>query len=232
MAFTSRFPVEDLPQDAKSRPGKQLLLSACARHAAFTLATMTRSPRDDAGEDESIHCLLEPTEAHASARETESPGSPSSEDRRQSTDDVLVTGSKAQRLLYISHFLSAWNSRAFEFGAFLFIAAIFPETLLPASIYALTRAGAAAILSPYLGSCVDSMDRLSVMRLSIIAQRLAVASSCVILFGLMNARGFLDQVVTLYAGLALLSVLACVEKLGAVICTVAIERDWVSQTNA
>nr|POF21045.1 solute carrier family 40 member 2 [Quercus suber] len=44
-------------------------------------------------------------------------------------------------LLYISHSLSTWNSRAFEFGAFLFLSALYPQTLLPASVYALTRAG-------------------------------------------------------------------------------------------
>lgn len=71
------------------------------------------------------------------------------------------------RPLYISHFLSTWNSRAFEFGAFLFLASIFPGTLLPASIYALSRAGAAALLSPWLGKYVDSGERLKVVRLSI-----------------------------------------------------------------
>ncbi|KAI9928175.1 hypothetical protein MW887_002208 [Aspergillus wentii] len=39
--------------------------------------------------------------------------------------------------LYISHFLSTWNSRMFEFGAVLFLAFIFQETLLYASLYAL-----------------------------------------------------------------------------------------------
>ncbi|KAJ3728187.1 hypothetical protein DFJ43DRAFT_1085170 [Lentinula guzmanii] len=38
--------------------------------------------------------------------------------------------------LYISHFLSTWNSRVFEFGAVLYLATIYPGTLLPMSIYA------------------------------------------------------------------------------------------------
>jgi iron-regulated transporter 1 len=71
------------------------------------------------------------------------------------------------RRLYISHALSTWNSRLFEFGAFLFLAKIYPNTLLPASVYALARAASAALLSPCLGSYIDSADRLKAVRLSI-----------------------------------------------------------------
>lgn len=72
-----------------------------------------------------------------------------------------------RNLLYTSHFLSTWNSRLFEFGAFLFLANIYPNTLLPASVYALARAASAAILSPVLGGYIDSVNRLSIVRLSI-----------------------------------------------------------------
>lgn len=41
--------------------------------------------------------------------------------------------------LYISHTLSTWNARTFEFGAVIFLAAIFPGTLFFASCYALFR---------------------------------------------------------------------------------------------
>lgn len=69
--------------------------------------------------------------------------------------------------LYISHTLSAWNSRMFEFGAVLFLASIFPGTLLYASIYALVRAFAAVALSSWLGAQVDRSDRLVAVRHSI-----------------------------------------------------------------
>lgn len=75
--------------------------------------------------------------------------------------------SSTRQLLYISHILSTWNSRLFEFGAFLFLASLYPATLLPASIYALTRAAAGALLSPWVGAYIDSHDRLAVVRLSI-----------------------------------------------------------------
>lgn len=71
------------------------------------------------------------------------------------------------RRLYISHALSTWNSRLFEFGAFLFLANIYPNTLLPASVYALARAASAALLSPWLGAYIDGADRLKAVRVSI-----------------------------------------------------------------
>jgi iron-regulated transporter 1 len=69
--------------------------------------------------------------------------------------------------LYISHTLSAWNSRMFEFGAVLFLASIFPGTLLYASIYALVRALSAVALSSWLGAWVDRSDRLVALRYSV-----------------------------------------------------------------
>ena len=77
---------------------------------------------------------------------------------------------KIRTLLYTSHFLSTWNSRVFEFGAFLFLANIYPQTLLPASVYALARAASAALLSPWIGSYIDSANRLQIVRLSISKQ--------------------------------------------------------------
>ena len=54
--------------------------------------------------------------------------------------------------LCVSHFLSTWNSRVFEFGAVLFLAKIFPGTLLPSSLYALVRARATIGFSPIVGN--------------------------------------------------------------------------------
>ena len=69
--------------------------------------------------------------------------------------------------LYISHTLSTWNTRVFEFGAVLFLANLFPGNLLPASAYALVRAAAAISFAPVIGSYIDHNDRLKVVRLSI-----------------------------------------------------------------
>ena len=75
--------------------------------------------------------------------------------------------SNIARRLYISHFLSTWNTRVFEFGAVLYLATIFPNTLLPMSVYAVARGVAAIVLSPGLGRYIDKAERLRCVRLSI-----------------------------------------------------------------
>ena len=71
------------------------------------------------------------------------------------------------RRVYVSHFFSTWNSRIFEFGATLFLATIFPGTLLPTSVYALARSLSAILFSPSVGRYIDNNNRLVVVRLSI-----------------------------------------------------------------
>jgi len=133
---------------------------------------------------------------------------------------------KLALLLYTSHFLSTWNSRLFEFGSVLFLASIFPKTLLPMSIYALVRSAAAIVFAQAVGSWIDHGDRLFVVRTSILGQRIAVAASCGCFWALERGKDNMDQTVQkLLFAIAVL--LACVEKLCSVMNLVSVERDWV-----
>lgn len=129
--------------------------------------------------------------------------------------------------LCISHFLSAWNSRLFEFGSVLFLASIYPDTLMPVSVYALFRAAAAITLSPAIGLWIDKGHRLFVVRTSIIGERVAIAASCAI-FLVLEARRDNDSWVD-YLLFATIVLLAGVEKLCAVMNRVSVTRDWVSE---
>ncbi|KAJ6037050.1 hypothetical protein N7540_001329, partial [Penicillium herquei] len=124
--------------------------------------------------------------------------------------------------LYTSHMLSAWNSRMFEFGAVLFLASIFPGTLLYASIYALVRALSPILLSSWLGNRVDKSDRLVALRHSIVWQRVPVAASCMC-FVAFSATKNEPAILVLFVAVIFL---ACIEKLAATANTVAVERDW------
>ncbi|RYP08038.1 hypothetical protein DL765_008932 [Monosporascus sp. GIB2] len=141
----------------------------------------------------------------------------------QAPEDVPAT---LQAHLYISHFLSTWNSRLFEFAAVLFLASIFPDTLLPMSVYALVRSGAAILFAQPIGSMIDKGNRLTVVRISIVGQRLAVAASCG-LFWVLELQGdnIKGQLKTGLFGLTV--ILACAEKLCSVLNLVSVERDWV-----
>ncbi|KKA28837.1 hypothetical protein TD95_000281, partial [Thielaviopsis punctulata] len=143
----------------------------------------------------------------------------------------------------ISHFLSAWNSRIFEFGAILFLVACFPATLLPVSLYALGRSFVGFLVAPALGVLVDSGDRLAVIRAAILGQRVAVVLSCAVFYVLyISAPSPPSSVSALSpplrvsatppdsARLLLLIpaiLLACIEKLAATLSTLAVERDWL-----
>lgn len=131
------------------------------------------------------------------------------------------------RRLYLSHFLSTWNSRVFEFGAVLYLATIFPGTLLPMSVYAFTRGFAAVLFAPAVGYYIDTSNRLQVVRMSIVLQRLVVAASCVIFF-LVNKGQTNWAPGGQKSMLALLAFFACTEKLCSIMNLVSVEKDWVS----
>jgi iron-regulated transporter 1 len=86
---------------------------------------------------------------------------------RERPQSSTQTSTSIKQKLYISHFLSTWNSRMFEFGAVLFLVAAFPDTLLYTSAYALVRSLAVALVSSALGRRIERFDRLKVLRYSI-----------------------------------------------------------------
>lgn len=140
-------------------------------------------------------------------------------------DDSRWTLGNSTRRLYVSHFLSTCNTRVFEFGSVLYLASIFPGTLLPMSVYAMVRGASAIVLSSLVGQYIDREDRLKVVRRSIVLQRAAVAVSCTIFFVLGRAHHVSQM---LRAGLlVLLVIMACIEKLAAMMNLVSVERDWV-----
>ena len=83
------------------------------------------------------------------------------------TSDPLPLPTAVVWRLYLSHFLSTWNSRSFEFGSVLFFAHIYPDTLLYLSIYAIFRSVAGILLSTAVGKAIDTKPRLAVVRSSI-----------------------------------------------------------------
>ncbi|KAL4957692.1 Ferroporti-1 [Aspergillus filifer] len=153
----------------------------------------------------------------------EAPSSPERQASIASTPSTDTNSNKSVLLrLYTSHTLSTWNSRMFEFGAVVFLASIYHDTLLYASIYALVRSLFAVLLSSWLGTVVDRVNRLVAIRHSIIWQRLPVAVSCICLGVLLTSPPtHLSWI--LFVTLVLL---AGIEKLASTANTVAVERDW------
>ncbi|KAL6800596.1 Ferroporti-1 [Trichoderma sp. SZMC 28013] len=135
-----------------------------------------------------------------------------------------VPASVARRL-YVSHFLSTWNSRVFEFGSVLYLAAVFPGTLLPMSLYALVRGLSAIVFAPAVGWYIDTGNRLQVVRVSIVFQRLVVVASCGVFYVLAADIPLTSGVRT--GLLTVVTFFACVEKLCSILNLVSVEKDWV-----
>ncbi|ODO01698.1 hypothetical protein I350_06524 [Cryptococcus amylolentus CBS 6273] len=139
--------------------------------------------------------------------------------------DARDPSTSTARRLYLSHFLSTWNSRVFEFGAVIYLTSIFPGTLLPMSIYAFVRGLWAIAFASAIGAFIDRENRLKVVRISIISQRLSVAMSCAIFYWLAKSPST-DRTVLVLA-MVVLALLACIEKVGSIANTVSVEKDWV-----
>lgn len=145
-------------------------------------------------------------------------------------DDPAVIPNRVPRSLalrlYVSHFLSTWNSRVFEFGAALFLTSIYPGTLLPVSIYSLVRNAGYIIFAQPVGNWINKGNRLNLIRASIIGQRIPVAASCALLLVLLLKKDELGS--RKNAGVfAVIVFLSVVEKLSATMNLISVERDWV-----
>lgn len=146
-------------------------------------------------------------------------------------DDPAVIPNNVPRSLalrlYVSHFLSTWNSRVFEFGAALFLTSIYPGTLLPVSIYSLVRNAGYIMFAQPVGNWINKGNRLNLIRTSIIGQRVPVAASCALLLVLLLKKDELGSRKNsgVFAVVVFLSV---VEKLSATMNLISVERDWVS----
>lgn len=207
----------------------QIFILTVIRHASFTTDSFPMGQGQSQNEQNVSNISEQATPHHE--QDTELPADnmhlTSNPPRSFSVRSNLNTSlsRKLTNYLFISHFLSTWNSRLFEMGVILFIAAIYPQTLLPVSIYALARSGAAVIFSTSMGVFIDRCDRLLVVRISIIGQRLAVAVSCGV-FMMLYTRTTLS--IGVRNGLFAINILlACVEKLCSIMNLVSIERDWV-----
>ncbi|KAI0828881.1 Ferroporti-1 [Trametes gibbosa] len=133
--------------------------------------------------------------------------------------------------LLVQHFSNSWGQRTAEFAVYLFLVTLFPDTLLPASIYGFATTGSAMVLSGWAGKLVDDHHNLRVVRASIVVVKLAAcimyAGSLVLLYHERNS--IMSWNMPLSSGIfALIVAGGCVHNLAGVTISVAVERDWVT----
>ncbi|EJD51063.1 hypothetical protein AURDEDRAFT_150121 [Auricularia subglabra TFB-10046 SS5] len=144
---------------------------------------------------------------------------------------------KAVALLALQHLSFAWTQRTVEFAAVVCLVLLFPETLLPGALCALVSAAAVAVLSGYVGSLVDKVDRLHVVRACILVVKARVVYSALIVLFLVfrreaplalqsRSRLSAGDSASIRALLAAVVIFVAVMDLAAVGHNVAILRDW------
>ncbi|CAH0051031.1 unnamed protein product [Clonostachys solani] len=153
------------------------------------------------------------------------PGLPSAVLARPPLSPQGHAGPKSSvRALYLVQLLSTWAMRTSDFSLILFLTDAIPGTLLYISIYGLTKALVAVLLSSWVAQSTRRLSRLHALQLAIACQRISVAASCFLfsLFPLFDAHSRLRD-----SFFALLTCFGCLEKLASITSVVIIERDWV-----
>ena len=129
--------------------------------------------------------------------------------------------------IYISHFLTSWTDRVFEFLAYLLLAKIFHESLLLPSIYGFITTLSAVFLSSHVGHWVDKFPRLPFVRYTLLVQKAAIIFSCITFYILLRRQQRLDDNVGQMTGFCVIVACSCILKLAFIGNNIAVEKDWV-----
>ncbi|KAF9571744.1 hypothetical protein EC968_000190 [Mortierella alpina] len=122
--------------------------------------------------------------------------------------------------LYISHFLTSWVDRSFEFASYLLIAKVFTSSLLQSSLYGLITTLAALVFSNRIGNWINILSRIQTYRITLLTQKLSIILST-LLFYVLDVSD--NKRTLLYA---FIIVLGCTLKLAFIGNSIAIEKDW------
>ena len=142
-------------------------------------------------------------------------------------------GANALNFLYSSHFMSACGDRMWEIAVPMFLMDIFKVTLLPTALYTVFVYITSVIFMPQVGKWVDSASRLTVQRLGLLLENMAVVCTTVIMVLLVffdKNIGIEAQEVSSFAILYYYVGLLFFGGLGELMNgaqTLSIEKDWV-----
>ncbi|KAJ7034408.1 Ferroporti-1 [Mycena alexandri] len=130
------------------------------------------------------------------------------------------------KYLLVQHFSSAWGDRTAEFALYLYLIGYFQDTLLPSSIFGFAMTLTGILLSRWAGSVVDKMPKLSVVRWSILIQKLSALGAYACVAGLRTvASRFSLPSLCLFS---LLVLCGCALQLSNTYISIAVERDWTA----
>lgn len=124
----------------------------------------------------------------------------------------------------------AWGDRSSTFAIYLFLVEVFPNTLIPASLFGFCTTAAGILFSGTVGAAIDKHPRMKVLRNAIIAQKTsAVIAYAIFLAFFLTSLGrgtsFKGKAAALFTGLV---ICGTIMKVSTVCLNISIERDWTS----
>ncbi|XP_045169878.2 solute carrier family 40 member 1-like isoform X2 [Mercenaria mercenaria] len=135
------------------------------------------------------------------------------------------------RYVYVSHFLSAWGARMWQFGAGLFLVIINPDSLLLTAVYGFVMGASMLLFGPLVGDWVDRTPRLSAARSSLVIQNLSIALCSLVVYFVIQYRSEIETewpnnaLLTLCYGIIIL--ISTIAQLASSGNTIAVEKDWI-----
>lgn len=88
--------------------------------------------------------------------------------------------------LYMSHFLSAWGDRMWEFAVGLLLIHVWPDTLATGAAYGMVLAVVQVLGGAPIGDWVDRSERIAVVRRSLVVANGSVAASALVISMLLS----------------------------------------------
>ena len=126
--------------------------------------------------------------------------------------------------LYASHALSAWGIRGFEFLVGLVLIRLY-DSLFMVSLFGLFDSLSVALLTPYMASFVDSMERYQAATSMYFVQNLGTCVSSAGFLVLLSSDWMQNGFMAIFV-VSICIIAACISSLGAMGSTISVEREW------
>jgi solute carrier family 40 (iron-regulated transporter), member 1 len=88
---------------------------------------------------------------------------------------------KYLKLLYISHFLSCWGDRMWQFAIPVILMIVFKNTFMPTAVYCIIIYVGNMIAMQYIGNWIDKNNRFQIQKKSITIENIAIVLSSAII---------------------------------------------------
>jgi solute carrier family 40 (iron-regulated transporter), member 1 len=130
-------------------------------------------------------------------------------------------------LLVLSFSFTSWNVRSDEWATAMFLTYLYPQSLLPVSLYSLCTTATGLLFGSSIGTLVDNVPRLFMVLSALLIQKICIVGITIVIWSCVDFQLELIPVTEdMGWQFALIVVLGAILRIANMISTIAIERDW------